>query len=75
MAIKIYKPTSPGRRDASTLANEEITKGYPEKILYFTRGKAPAETTLVKLRYATRAAALNSYCALLISNATSRDSR
>jgi len=31
MAIKIYKPTSPGRRDASTLANEEITKGYPEK--------------------------------------------
>jgi ribosomal protein L2 len=31
MAIKIYNPTSPGRRDASTLANEEITKDYPEK--------------------------------------------
>jgi len=39
MAIKIYNPTSPGRRDASTLANEEITKGYPEKSLILYKKK------------------------------------
>lgn len=26
MAIKTYKPTTPGRRKMSTLVNEEITK-------------------------------------------------
>ena len=39
MAIKIYNPTSPGRRDASTLANEEITKRDPEKSLVFYKKK------------------------------------
>ena len=33
MAIKNYKPTTPGRRGMSTLANEEITKKTPEKSL------------------------------------------
>ena len=39
MAIKIYNPTSPGRRDASTLANEEITKRDPEKSLILYKKK------------------------------------
>ena len=30
MAIRNYKPTTPGRRKMSTLVNEEITKSTPE---------------------------------------------
>ncbi|RNC81749.1 MAG: 50S ribosomal protein L2 [Phycisphaera sp.] len=33
MGIRKYKPTSPGRRNASVLTNEEITKKRPEKSL------------------------------------------
>jgi len=33
MSIKTYKPTTNGRRDMSTLTNEEITKKTPEKSL------------------------------------------
>ena len=33
MAIKNYKPDTPGRRGMSTLVNEEITKKIPEKSL------------------------------------------
>ena len=33
MSIKTYKPTTNGRRDMSTLVNEEITKKTPEKSL------------------------------------------
>ncbi|MFZ5917234.1 MAG: 50S ribosomal protein L2 [Chloroflexota bacterium] len=33
MAIKVYKPTSPGRRDMSVSAFEEITRSAPEKSL------------------------------------------
>lgn len=33
MAIKKYKPTSNGRRNMSTLTNEEITTNSPEKSL------------------------------------------
>ena len=36
MAIKNYKPTTPGRRKMSTLVNEEITKSTPEKSLTIT---------------------------------------
>jgi large subunit ribosomal protein L2 len=39
MAIKVYNPTSPGRRDASTLGNEEITKREPEKSLILYKKK------------------------------------
>ena len=31
MSVKTYKPTTNGRRDMSTLVNEEITKKTPEK--------------------------------------------
>ncbi|MEM8757086.1 MAG: 50S ribosomal protein L2 [Planctomycetota bacterium] len=33
MGIRVYKPTSPGRRNASVLTNDEITKKRPEKSL------------------------------------------
>ena len=36
MAIRVYKPTTPGRRKMSTLVNEEITKSTPEKSLTIT---------------------------------------
>ncbi len=36
MAIKTYKPTTPGRRKMSTLVNDEITKSTPEKSLLTT---------------------------------------
>ena len=39
MAIRNYKPTTPGRRKMSTLINEEITKSTPEKSLTFTLKK------------------------------------
>ena len=57
MAIKIYNPTSPGRRDASTLANEEITKGYPEKSLVLYKKKSAGRNNWVKSLCAIRAAA------------------
>lgn len=33
MAIRVYKPTSPGRRNASVNLHEEVTKKRPEKTL------------------------------------------
>ena len=36
MAIRNYKPTTPGRRKMSALVNEEITKSTPEKSLIVT---------------------------------------
>ena len=39
MAIKNYKPTTPGRRKMSTLVNEEITTSTPEKSLTVTLKK------------------------------------
>ena len=33
MAIKTYKPTTPGRRKMITLENEDITTSTPEKSL------------------------------------------
>ena len=36
MPIKVFKPTSPGRRDMSGQTFEEITRSYPERSL--TRG-------------------------------------
>ena len=39
MAIRNYKPTTPGRRKMSTLVNTEITKTTPEKSLVVTLKK------------------------------------
>lgn len=40
MAIRKYKPTSPGRRSMSVLTFEEITKKVPEKSLTFSLNKS-----------------------------------
>ena len=39
MAIRNYKPTTPGRRKMSTLINSDITKSKPEKSLTATKTK------------------------------------
>ena len=39
MAIKIYKPTTNGRRGMTTLANTEITTSTPEKSLLVSKSK------------------------------------
>ena len=39
MAIRNYKPTTPGRRKMSALVNEEITTSTPEKSLTVTLKK------------------------------------
>jgi large subunit ribosomal protein L2 len=39
MAIKQFKPTSPGRRDASGASYDEITKSKPERSLTISLGK------------------------------------
>ena len=39
MAIRNYKPTTPGRRKMSTLVNEDLTKSTPEKSLTVTMKK------------------------------------
>jgi len=39
MAIRNYKPTTPGRRKMSALVNEEITTSTPEKSLLVTKSK------------------------------------
>ena len=39
MAIKKFRPTTPGQRNKSTLVNEEITKNAPEKSLVVTLNK------------------------------------
>ena len=39
MAIRNYKPTTPGRRKMSSLVNEELTKSTPEKSLLVTLKK------------------------------------
>ena len=33
MAIRVYKPTTPGRRNASVNLHEEVTTSKPEKSL------------------------------------------
>ena len=40
MAIKKYKPTTPGRRGMTTLTNSEITSNTPEKTLTKTAAKS-----------------------------------
>ena len=46
MSIKTYKPTTNGRRDMSTLVNEEITKKTPEKSLLVSTKKTGGRNNL-----------------------------
>ena len=49
MAIKNYKPTTPGRRKMSTLVNEEITTSTPEKSLTVTIKKSSGRNNQGKI--------------------------
>jgi large subunit ribosomal protein L2 len=49
MAIKNYKPTTPGLRKMSTLVNTEITKSTPEKSLTVTRKKTSGRNNQGKI--------------------------
>ena len=46
MSITAYKPTSNGRRNMTTLANEEITKKTPEKSLLVSNNKTGGRNNL-----------------------------
>ncbi|HRE25992.1 MAG TPA: 50S ribosomal protein L2, partial [Anaerolineales bacterium] len=39
MAVKVYKPTSPGRRNMTSPTFEEITKSTPERSLVRRKSK------------------------------------
>ena len=49
MAIKTYKPTTPGRRKMSTLVNEDITTSTPEKSLLTTIKKSSGRNNQGKI--------------------------
>ena len=49
MAIRNYKPTTPGRRKMSTLVNSEITKTTPEKSLVVTLKKTAGRNNQGKI--------------------------
>ncbi len=49
MAIKVYKPTSPGRRDMSVSTFEEITKDTPERSLLAPMKRQAGRNTRGKL--------------------------
>ena len=71
MGIRKYKPTSPGRRNASVLTNEEITKKSPEKALLEPKNKkggraaaaaaAPAATATATATVSRRVRAVHTY--------------
>ena len=46
MSVKTYKPTTNGRRNMTTLANEEITKKTPEKSLLVSSKKTGGRNNL-----------------------------
>ncbi|MBM3137084.1 MAG: 50S ribosomal protein L2 [Chloroflexi bacterium] len=45
MSVKVYKPTSPGRRGMTGLTFEEITKTKPEKSLLISKSKKAGRNT------------------------------
>lgn len=59
MGIRIYKPTSPGRRNMSVSTFEEITTDKPEKSLLAPLSKKPVATTKVKSPPVIKVAVIN----------------
>ena len=57
MAIRKYKPTTPGRRGASVADFAEVTRSEPEKSLVRPLHSRAAATCTAGSRPATRAAA------------------
>ena len=59
MGIKVYKPTTNGRRNMTSLDFAEITTSTPEKsLLVSLKNKAVVTTTVVSL-YVTKVADTN----------------
>jgi len=56
MAIKTYKPTSPGRRFQTSLDFEEITRSTPEKSLTSGKNRSGGRNVngRITLRHRTR---------------------
>ena len=59
MAVKQFKPTSPGRRGSSGFSFEEITKSKPEKSLLATRKKMAGRTRHRRRRPQVRGSVMN----------------
>ena len=69
MAIKKYKPTTPGRRGMTGLTFEEITKKSPEKSLCESFNKSGGRNNTGLLQD-IMAAVISSYTVLLTSRET-----
>jgi ribosomal protein L2 len=59
MALKTYKPTSPGRRTLVTVINDELSKERPVKGLVRTLNRPVAAITTVGSPPVTRVAAIS----------------
>ena len=70
MAVKVYKPITPGLRGMTGYGFEEITKSNPERALLVFRKKHSGRIILVVLLFATRAAVTVSISDLSISSVT-----
>lgn len=69
MAVKIYKPTTPGQRNKSGYAFEEITKSKPERRLTVMRKQNAGRNTLGRITVRHRGGARADRSVWLISNA------
>ena len=68
MALKTYKPTTPGRRNAS-LSNSELSNVKPERSLLVSLDKKVAVITQDVLQHVIMVAVINVNIVLSISNA------
>ncbi len=68
MAIKVYKPITPGQRNMTGYSFEEITKKKPERSLIVMRKANLAVTCMVVLPCAIRAVVIGNTSVWLISN-------
>ena len=72
MAIKVYKPTTPGRRGMSVVDYSELSKVAPEKSLLAPKNKKAGRNSYVVSPSVIAAAATARSTELSISNAVMR---
>ncbi len=65
MGIKIYKPTTPGRRKASIITSEDITKKRPEKKLIMIKKKTAGRNFSGKITVRHRGGGAKQYYRLI----------
>ena len=71
MGIRVYKPTTPGRRGMTAVTTEELSKKRPEKSLDVIPSSVPAAgTTMGGRLYASVEAGINGSIERSISGAT-----